>query len=163
MSQATRWYLATTVLLAGLLCRLAANAPAAETESETRISILAIHATNEEKPHIDPELDPLKDALARSGYNSFRLVAKERRVVGTGDTWERPMLEDYALRVIPTEIAEDRVTLTYAWVHYEKDEQGRRIARVLQQVPMTLIKGKYFVSGGWRLKKGALVGAFAAE
>ena len=163
MSQTTRWYPATTILLAGLICWLAANAPAAETESRTRINILAIHATKEEKPHIDPELEPLKEALSRSGYNSFRLVAKERRSVGTAETWEQPMLEDYALRVTPTVIAEDRVTLTYAWVHYEKDEQGRRIARVLQQVPMTLIKGKYFVSGGWRLKKGALVGAFAAE
>jgi len=149
------------VCVAGWL--VGAGAPAAPVGDETRLSILAIRATNEPRPHIDAELEPLRDALARFGYNSLRLVVKGRQTVKVGKAWEQPMPEDYALRLTPTEIGEDRVTLTCAWVYYVKDAQGRRAARVLQQVPLTLIKGKYFVSGGWRLKEGALVGAFAAD
>ena len=149
---------ATLAVLAGW----AAGAQAEETPP-VQVRVLGIRATNEQTPHVDAELEPLKASLARFGYNSFRVAAKARRPVPAGQTTEVALIEDYALRITVGGADEENVTLTLTWVRYEKDAEGRRAARVLQRVPMTLRKGKFFVCGGWQLKEGALVAAVSAE
>ena len=148
---------ALTVLAGWAVAACAAEAP------PVRIKVLGIRATNEESPHVDAELEPLKNSLARSGYNSFRVVAKQQRDVPGGATAEFPLVEGYALRVEPGETDAKNVTLTLVWIRYEQDAQGRRVARVLQRMPMTIRKGKFFVSGGWQLKEGVLIAAMSAE
>ena len=161
MSPAKRW----VVLAAGVAAALAgwAGVAAAADNGPVQVKVLGIRATNEEKPHVDAELEPIRDSLARSGYNSFRVVAKEQRDVEEGVAAEFTLIEDYALRVEASAADEESVTLTLTWVRYETDAKGRRVARVLQRMPMTLRRGKFFVSGGWQLKEGALIAAMSAE
>ncbi|HUS44801.1 MAG TPA: hypothetical protein VM219_02040 [Phycisphaerae bacterium] len=137
-----------------------AAAPTAADNADTRttIRLLAIHATNEDEPHIDPELEPLKAALERFGYNSFRLKVNRRRRVEEGKSWEHPLMEDYAIRMEPRDVSEKRVTLHIMWLRYEKGEKGERVARVLSDQVVTLAKGRYAIMGGWRLSEGAIVG-----
>jgi len=131
--------------------------------TEFPIYVLGIHATNEDEPHIDPELVPLKASLERFGYNSFRLKVNRRRRVEEGKSWEQPLMEDYAIRMEPRDVSEKRVTLHIMWLRYEKDKKGERVARVLSDQVVTLAKGRYAIMGGWRLSEGAIVGILGAK
>lgn len=139
-----------------------AAASPASAESVT-FKVLSIRATNEEKPHIDPELEPLKKDLARSGYNSFHVEAKPRITAEIGESTEVALIEDFAVRLEPQEQTDTGVKLLATMIHYEKDKDGKRIARVLERASMTIRKGKFLLRGGWGLKKGVLITLVAAE
>jgi hypothetical protein len=139
-----------------------AAASPAFAESVT-FKVLAIRATNEEKPHIDPELEPVKDALTLFHYNSFRVAAKQRVAAETGKTTEVALIEDFAVRLEPQEVTEKGVKVVATMIHYEKDKDGKRIARVLERASMTIRRGKFLLRGGWGLKEGVLVTLVAAE
>ncbi len=150
--------------MAWLAAAAGPGAAAKEEQPECTIHLLAIHATNQEKAHCDAHLEPVKEALAESGYNSFRLIDKpESRPVRMGRLYEKRLPEDYALRVRPDDKTEDKVRLTVVWVRYEKDKDGKRTACEKLKMPVTIRKAKYFLSGRWKLKEGALIAAVAAE
>jgi len=139
-----------------------AVASPAFAESVT-FKILGIRATNEEKPHIDPELEPLKNDLARSGYNSFHVAAKQRVTAEIGESIEVALIEDYAVRLEPQEQTDKGVKLLATMILYEKDKEGNRVGRVLERASMTIRRGKFLLRGGWGLKEGVLVTLVAAE
>jgi len=126
------------------------------------ITVLGIHATNEAKENIDPSLLPIADELRRSRFNSFRLIVNETRSVPMSTLSEVMMAEDYALHVQPSRQTDDKVSLVLSWVRYDK-VGGKSQMRVLQRMSLEIRKGKYLLSGGWRLKEGALVGAIAVR
>jgi len=154
------------IVVAGLI--LAAAAPPIPADAGDRepqavaVTILGIHATNEEKPHVDPALAPIAEHLKRYEFNSFRLVVRETRSVALGKQWELPMREGYCRRVRPTGTDEQRVKMEVAWVQYVKGEDGRRKEHVRERMVLFLGKGKYLLTAV-RLKKGALVAAIAAK
>jgi len=167
MRQATRrqrvWW---SFLTAGLILAVAAPGTRAATSNQdtqtVAVTILGIHATNEEKPHVDPALAAIAKPLKRYKFNSFRLVAKETRSVALGKEWELPMVEGYARRVRPQESDKDRVKMEVAWIQYVKDKDGKRKAHVRERHIMFIGKGKYLLTAV-KLKKGALVGAVAVK
>jgi hypothetical protein len=144
---------------------LAAEPPKNEGGDEKGVSvtILGIHATNEKEPHVDPALKAIAEHLKGFKFNSFRLIAKETRSVAFGKTWELAMLEGYARHVQPLEAADDRVKIVAAWIQYVKDKEGKPKPHVREKHVMVIRKGKYLLSGGWKLKTGALLGAVAVE
>jgi len=160
MNSSARKPCVTALLVLGLVGWAAASPAFAESVT---FKILAIRATNEEKPHIDPELEPLKNDLARSGYNSFHVAAKQRVTAEMGESTEVALIEDFAVRLEPQEQTDTGVKLLATMIHYEKDKDGKRIARVLERATMTIRKGKFLLRGGWGLKKGVLITLVAAE
>ena len=140
--------------LSALALTLAARGVFAQAEEIVTVTVLGIHATTEPNEHIDPALRPIADELRRSPYNCFRLIASDTRRIPLGETSKFAMIEGYALHVHPQKVAEDNVQLTITWV---------REGQILQRMAITLRKGKYFLSGGWRLKEGALLGAIAVQ
>ena len=157
--------LAATVCLALGLGPKGQPARAAEPDQPktVAVTVLGIHATNEKKPFIDPALKAIAAELPRQKFNSFRLVTKQTRDVPFGTSWEVPMPENYARRVRPIEATKDRVKVEVAWVQYVPDKQGRRRPKVRQRLVLVIGKGKYLLSGGWKLSKGALLGAVAVR
>jgi hypothetical protein len=158
----------TILLPAALLAGLAVFLPVATADAEpgddaATVSAYGIRATKEDKSHVDPELEPIAPALKRSGYNCFRVVARGQNTVAFDKTYTLYLIEAYVLAVTPVEAKDDSIKLVITWIRKERDEDGKPKDRVLQRVPMTLRKGKYFVSGGWRLEEGALMGAVAAR
>ena len=154
MRQATRrQHAGWSVLTAGLiLAAAAAGTRAATSNQDTQtvaVTILGIHATNEEKPHIDPALAAIAKPLKRYKF-------------ALGKEWELPMVEGYARRVRPTESDKDRVKMEVAWIQYVKDKDGKRKAHVRERHIMFIGKGKYLLTAV-KLKKGALVGAVAVK
>jgi len=151
-------------LMAMVILGLAGWAAASPASAESAtFKVVGIRATNEEKPHIDPELEPLRDALARSGYNSFHVAAKQRVTAEMGESAEVALIEDFAVRLEPQEQTDTGVKLLATTIHYEKDQDGKRIARVLERATMTVRKGKFLLRGGWGLKRGVLITLVAAE
>jgi len=141
----------------------AAAQPGGPPRETSVVTVLGIRATTEGKEHIDPPLVPIADELRRSKYNSFRVVARDSRGIPLGETAELPLVEEYALRIQPEKAAEDNIQLTLSWVQYVKDSSGRRQASVLQRMTLVIRRGKYFLSGGWKLREGALLGAVATQ
>jgi len=160
--QSVLWSALTT----GLILAAAANTAQADAEEQNEqtvaVTILGIHATNEEKPHVDPALSAIAKQLKQYKFNSFRLVAKQTRSVALGKPWELPMLEGYARRVQPEETSKERVKMEVAWIQYVKDKDGKRKAHVRERMVLFIGKGKYLLTAV-KLKKGALVGAVAVE
>ena len=148
------------VVILGLVGWAAASPASAENVT---FKVLGIRATNEEKPHIDPELEPVKDALMLFHYNSFRVATKQRITAQIGESTEVALIEDYAVRLEPQEQTDKGVKLLATMILYEKDAEGKRIARVLERATMTIRKDKYLLRGGWTLKEGVLVTLVAAE
>jgi hypothetical protein len=140
----------------------APGAPAAENPSVS-VTVLGIRATAEEKPHVDADLQPIADELKRSKFNSFKLVARDTRPVVVGAATEFALVEDWALRVKADAAQADKVRITVTWICYTKGADGQRKGEVKLEVPMELRKGKYFLSGGWKLKDGSLMGAVAVK
>ena len=105
----------------------------------------------------------LQFALTRSGYNSFHVEAKQRITAEIGASTEAALIEDFAVRLEPQEQTDTGVKLLVTMIHYEKDKDGKRIARVLERATMTIRKGKFLLRGGWGLKKGVLITLVAAE
>jgi hypothetical protein len=157
------------LLAAGLILAAASGLRAAGDDGETRkdaekvsVTLLGIHATNEEKPHVDPALASIARHLKRYKFNCFRLVVRKTQSVPLGKRWELPMLEGYCRRVQPTESHKDRVKMEVAWVQYVKDKDGKRKPHVHERMVMLIGKGKYLLTAV-KLKKGALVGALAVK
>jgi len=148
----TVWMAAAAVALAAARPAPGA-APPAPTPDAVSVTILGIHATNKPEPYIHPALQPIANELRRSKYNSFDLVASQPKTLSAGENMKFPM-EGYELQVTVEKITADAVQLAITW-----SRQGR----VLQQVRMALRKGKYFLTGGWELKDGALLAAIAAR
>jgi hypothetical protein len=144
---------------------LAASATAAEPAAPppVTVSILSIQATKEAEPSCDPALAPIKEALARSGYNTFRLLKRDSRPASAGHPVECAMAETYALRVEAERADKDNLKMCITWTRTEKDKDGNTKTTVIQRIPLTIRNGKYFLSGGWKLKNGALLGAVAGE
>jgi len=161
-----RHTLTALAIATGLLLAAAAPSAAAEADDSAKtvtVTFLEIHASKEEKEHIDPQLQAIAEELKRSKYNCFRLGVTKTQGVVLGKVWELALREDHAARVQPKEVKDDAVVLVMSWVRYEKDDKGERKCRVLLSVPMTLRKGKYLLSGGWKLSTGALMGAVAVN
>jgi hypothetical protein len=158
------------LLAAGLLLTAAAGLRAAgDDEGDARkdaetvsVTLLGIHATNEEKAHVDPALASIAEHLKRYKFNCFRLVVRKTQAVRLGKRWELPMLEGYCRRVQPTESHKDRVKMEVAWVQYVKGKDGKRKPHVHERMVMLIGKGKYLLTAV-KLKKGALVGALAVK
>jgi len=165
----TRTVLALTAGL--LLAATAAAAPAPKKDDAAKddsaktvtVTFFEIHASKEEKEHIDPALQAIADELKHSKYNCFRLGVTKTQAVVLGKVWELALREDHAARVQPKEVKDDSVVLVMSWVRYEKDDKGERKCKELLSIPMTLRKGKYLLSGGWKLSTGALMGAVAVK
>ncbi len=153
--------LAATLLVAGSIGAARAGEPA--KESGPKVDILAIHASKQEKPHCDPALASIKDALTRSGYNAFRLLSRDTRPAQIGKPLERTLADPYAIAVQIQEINDENVKLVLSWIEYTKDDEGKAKKTERQRLPMTLRLGKYFLSGGWKLKDGALLAAVAVQ
>jgi hypothetical protein len=140
--------------------------PAAEKqrESTAKITVLAIHATKEKKPHCDKPLLRIRKALSRLGdYNCFRLLKSDTREVPYGKTWERPLVEDYSLKIKPESMTADKIKLLWLLVRYEKDKDGEKKETPKKRIPYSVVKGKWLLDGSWKLKKGALLLATRAE
>jgi hypothetical protein len=154
------------VVAVGLVLAAAASGLcAAENEEDGKtvaVTMLGIHATNQEKPQVDPALKSIAEQLKRYKFNSFRLVVKETRTVPLGKHWELPLLEGHCRRVLPTEMHKDRVKMEVAWIQYVKDKDGKKKPHVHERMVMLIGKGKYLLTAV-KLKKGALVGALAVE
>ncbi len=150
----------------GLVLAAAATAARADAEEQDEqkvaVTILGIHATNQEKPHVDPALSAIAKQLKQYKFNSFRLVVKKTKSVGLGKTWELPMIEAYARRVQPKETSKERVKMEVAWIQYVKDKDGKPQPHVRERMVMFIGKGKYLLTAV-KLKKGALVGALAVK
>ena len=127
------------------------------------LKVVSIRATNEEKPHIDEELVPLKDDLTLFHYNSFRVATKQRVTAKIGESTEVALIEDFAVQLEPQEQTDKSVKLLATMILYEKDKAGNRVGRVLERASMTIRKGKFLLRGGWGLKEGVLVTLVAAE
>lgn len=154
---------ATVVLACVATAAPAPPAPPATPARETvNITILGIRATTEPKEHIDPALRPIADELKRSQYNCFRLAASDTRSIAVGSSTELPLIEDYAIRIQPEKVDNDRATVTLIWMQYLRGPGGRQ-GTSLQKMTMTLPKGKYLMSGGWKLKEGALLAAISVQ
>jgi len=156
----------TSAWILGLVLSVTASvAPAAEKapdDPKVAVTILGIHATNEEKPHVDPALQAITKELKQYKFNCFRLVAKETRPVPLGKAWELAMIEDYARRVVPQEISKERIKMEIAWIQYVKDKDGKRKPHVRDRMVMAIGKGKYLLAGV-KTKTGALIGAVAVK
>lgn len=158
--QATGWAL----LAAFVLTQAAGAAPRSGPSQDTvAVTILGVRATKETNEHVDPPLRPIADELKRSKYNCFRLAVSDTKNVTLGETWELPLIEDYAVRIQPEKETADTVRLVLSWIRYEKAKDGKRRPRTLLKVPLAIRKGKYLLSGGWKLKDGALLGAVAVQ
>jgi hypothetical protein len=136
--------------------------PVVPPHGAVSVTVFGIRASNEPQENIDPPLQPIGDELRRSRFNSFRVVVNDTRSVAMSQTWDVAMIEDYALLVQPLKETDDTVNVILSWVKYEK-VGGRPQARVLSRMSMVIRKGKYFLSGGWRLKEGALMAAVAVK
>lgn len=119
------------------------------------IAVLGIRASDEDRAQIDPDLAPVADKLKRMKYNSFRAVANVRQTVPVGQSVDVAMPEDYILRVEVAKMA-DRPQLVVSWL---KPKDAPAKLRFEMAVP----KGKYFLTGGWTLKDGALWAAVSAQ
>jgi hypothetical protein len=165
MEQARR---GRAVAWAALAIVVAAGAAGAAAKSEAppeavSVTLLGIRATNEAKPYIDPALKAIEAELKGFKFNSFRIVANDTRSVPVGKAWELPMIEGYARRVEPEKTDGHKVTLGLSWIQYTTTPEGKREGRVCERLSLTIRKGKYLLSGGWKLKEGALLGAVAVK
>ena len=155
--------LAAVALLAWLGTTQAAE-KTADAAGTLNVTVIGIHATKEAKPFIDPALKAIALELGKRavGYNSFRLVANKTSSVAVGKTWECPMTQDYARQVQPIKIEADKATVRLLWIQHVVKE-GKRRAQEREKLTLSIRKGKYFLSGGWKLKKGVLLGAVAVQ
>jgi hypothetical protein len=135
----------------------------APSRDPVQVTILGIKATNEDKPSIAPSLQPIAKELARSSFNSFRETVSDSRDVAAGGDVTVPMDEAYALRIHLDKDSGDSVTLTLLWQRSEVLSDGRMQTRLLQRMQIVLRKGRFFLSGGWKLKDGALWAAVSAQ
>jgi hypothetical protein len=134
------------------------NPPPTPQESLV-ISLLGIKATKETKPQIDPALQPVADALPMSKYNSFRLIVSDARTVAVGSSATFPLTEGYSIRVDVEKASSEIAQITISWI---RAEAGAK-APPPKAMKITIRKGKYFLSGGWELKEGALFAAVAVK
>jgi len=146
----------------GLVLGAGAGSLAAPPAS-VKVALLGIKATKEDKEHIDPKLEPIADELKRSQFNCFRLASSDTRNIPVGRMSELPLVEDHALQVQPDKVEDETVQLTLTWVQYVRDPAGKRTMETLQKMTLTIRRGKYLLSGGWKLKEGALLGAVAVH
>jgi len=155
--------LAAAAVLAWLGTTQAAETTAAAPQT-LNVTVIGIHATKEPKAFIDPALKAIAAELGKRavGYNSFRLVANETSSVAVGKTWECEMVEDYARQVQPIKVEADKATVRVLWIQYVVKEEKRR-AQEREKLTLSIRKGKYFLSGGWKLKQGVLLGAVAVQ
>jgi hypothetical protein len=135
--------------------------PAARTV--TPVTVLGIKATNEDKPFIAPALQPIAKELARSSFNSFRVTTSDAKIVPAGGETLVPMDEGYSMRIRVEKDAGDAVTMTVSWQRTDIMPDGGTQTRLLQRMQIVLRKGRYFLSGGWKLKDGALWAAVSAQ
>jgi hypothetical protein len=127
------------------------------------ITILGIRATNEATPHIDPALQPIANELRGSKFNSFRLAVSDKKILPLHGATTLPMTEGYSLRVQAEKGAGDSFMLTLSWLKSETGADGREQMKTLQKMQIQIVKNKYFLSGGWELKEGALWAAVSAK
>lgn len=158
---------AMILAVAALLTLSGAARAATETAGSRQslnVTIIGIHATKEAKPFIDPALKAISAELRKRavGYNSFRLLVNLTRTVAIGKTWECPMKEDYARQVQPIKSEADKATIRLLWIRYVVSGRKRK-AQEKEKLTLSIRKGKYFLSGGWKLKKGVLLGAVAVQ
>ncbi len=158
---------ARAALLAGLLLAMAAPSLGAAEDKDNdagavTVTILGIHATQADKPHVDPALKAIAEHLKRYQFNCFRLVVRKTQSVAVGKHWELPMLKGYHRRVRPHETHDDRVKMEVAWVQYVKDKDGKRKARVHERMVLVIGKGKYLLTA-IKVKDGALLNALAVK
>ena len=158
--QAMAWAVVALVLAGTAQAAMAPRpAPAQPAPSpgagSATVAVLGIRASNDARAQIDPDLGPVADELKRLKYNSFRVVANVRQSVPVGQSVDVAMPEDYVLRVEVAKAA-DRPQLVVSWLK-PKDAPPK------QRIEMTVPKGKYFLTGGWTLKDGALWAAVSAQ
>ncbi len=164
MRQARRGRAVAWAVLAIAIAAGAAGAAKPEAPQEAvSVTIFGIRATNEAKPYVDPALKAIEAELKGFKFNSFRIVANDTRSVPVGKAWELPMIEGYARRVEPEKIDGGKVTLGLSWIQYTTTPDGKREGRVCERLSLVIRKGKYLLSGGWKLKEGALLGAVAVK
>jgi len=160
--------LGQAMILAAALLAWAGTALAADETADAseslKVTLIGIHAKKETKPFIDPALKAIAAELGKRavGYNSFHLIANETSRVAVGKTWECPMAEEYARQVQPLKIETDKATVRVLWVQYV-GSGAKRKAEEREKLTLSIRKGKYFLSGGWKLKEGVLLGAVAVQ
>jgi hypothetical protein len=137
---------------------------AAPAPQSLNVTVIGIHAKKEPKPFIDPALKAIAAELGKRavGYNTFRLLVSKTSTVALGKTWECPMTENYARQVEPITVEADKATVRLRWIQYVVKQKTRK-AQEREKLTLSIRKGKYFLSGGWKLKEGVLLGAVAVQ
>lgn len=124
---------------------------------------LGIQASKESSPHVDPALQPLADMLPMSKYNSFRVIASDTRSVQPGGEANIALVEGYGLSLRIEKMTADSAQVVLSWTRVDKDAKGKVQARPPQSVRMNILRGKYFLTGGWQLQNGALFALVAVK
>jgi hypothetical protein len=126
------------------------------------IQVLGIRGFNDDTPNINPALKPIARELGRSKYNSFDLIAAKALRISVGSSATLPLTEGYSLKISLRQIDGDIVQVGLSWLRTDNGPDGKPTERTLQHLTMSIKRGKYFLSGGWELKRGGLWAAVAA-
>jgi hypothetical protein len=148
----------TSLLMLTLTLVLPA-ADAADDAPRVDIYMVAAAASDEgrAKPDVDAEIRPYWDKLKDLEFDTYRLVAKERRVEPYGTTCRMRISEDYTLVVRPRGIdGKGRIEIV-GYVEEKSVQEGRTVTRKALRVEGKVAQGAPLRLGGLQIEDKRLV------
>ena len=145
-----------------LLGFLAVWCAAAQGEDRAQLAYTAIEASHEnrERPHFDPELRDIRDAVSHLRYDTYRHLASGRTRTPYGEEAELELTERHTLHVTPVSKERDgriRAEIRVTKKLDERDGDGnRRVVNALRTTTR-MAPGDPLCLGGFHLERGDLV------
>lgn len=142
-----------------LLAALVGNADQA-LEHPVTISMVAVHATNENRPnnekYFEPGLESIRSALDNLPFDSFRKVKSDRQKASAEEEAKFVVNDRYSLSVTPlTGDSEGRVRVK-VWITEKVEEDGKTVTQKALDTTTAIVPGKHLLLGGLPMDGGRL-------
>jgi len=150
------------VSLVGLTIVLAALVGNAEQtlEKPVTISMVAVQATNENRPekekYFEPGLESIRSALDNLPFDTFKKVKSNSRKVSAHEEAKFEINARYTLFVTPlSEDAEGRVRVK-VWITEKVEKDGKTTTQKALETTSAVVPGKHLLLGGLPINGGRL-------
>ena len=148
--------------LAGLtifLVALVGNADQALDKPVT-ISMVAVQATNENRPDkekfFEPSLDPIRSSLDTLPFDTFRKVKSDRGQVSAKEEAKFKINDRYTLSVTPLSGDTEGRVRVKVWITEKVEKDGKTVTRKALDSTSAVVPGKHLLLGGLPMDGGQL-------
>jgi hypothetical protein len=131
-----------------------------ELKEPVTISMVAVQATNENRParekYFEPGLESIRSSLESLPFDTYRKVKSDRARVSAKDEAKFAINERYTLSVTPLSGDTEGRVRVKVWIAEKIEKDGKSITRKALDTTSAIVPGKHLLLGGLPMDGGQL-------